>query len=211
MSRRIRGWHFLQPDRRMLDGNVAAPGYVYSVEGPLRLCDWGLHASRRAIDALGYAPGPVVGRVEQWGDIIHGGDKYVARHREYLWITDASEVLRGYARWCASEVLHLWKEPVPQVVMDWLATGDELLRDAARRVSWRAAESATDSAARRAALSATDSAGQSATWIAAWDAGWSAAISTAERATRSTTWSTWSAAREKQNAELERRLMELAP
>lgn len=87
----IQAWHFLSNDLRFGygDGNKAEAGYVYSVDGDIQLCHWGLHASERAIDALQYAPGHMVGRVVLSHKIIRGDDKLVASHREYLWIADA--------------------------------------------------------------------------------------------------------------------------
>ena len=157
-KQRIEAWHFLSEDRRFGygDGNIAEAGYVYSVKGPIKLCSWGLHASERAIDALQYAPGPMIGRVVLSGEIIRGDDKLVATHREYLWIADATETLRGFARWCALQVIEHWD--APDVVRRYLESGDESLRDAAGAAAWAAARAAAGAAAWDAA------------WAAAWDA-----------------------------------------
>ena len=50
----MRAWHFASSDRRLRfgDGNTIAAGYVYTWDGPLVLCESGLHASVRAMDAL---------------------------------------------------------------------------------------------------------------------------------------------------------------
>ena len=58
------GWHFLPDDRRLRWGSheVVEAGRTYRVEGPLVLCAHGMHASAHALDALSYAPGPVVCR-----------------------------------------------------------------------------------------------------------------------------------------------------
>ena len=151
-TKSIEAWHFLTNDKRFGfgDGNIAAPGYVYSVEGPIKLCKWGLHASELAIDALQYAPGAMIGRVVLSGKIIRGDDKLVATHREYLWIADAEETLRNFARWSALQVIHLWD--APDVVRRYLESGDESLRaaarDAARDAAWAAARDAARAAAR---------------------------------------------------------------
>src|SRR3972149_3105412 len=52
------GWHFLPEDKRLRYGTreVVEVGRPVKVAGKLALCEWGLHASRRAIDALAYAP-----------------------------------------------------------------------------------------------------------------------------------------------------------
>ena len=155
MEQRIEGWHFLANDCRFSygDGNKAVAGYEYSVKGPIRLGEWGLHASNRAIDALQYAPGHMIGRAVLSGEIIRGGNKLVATHREYLWIADAEETLRSFARWSALQTIHLWD--APDVVRRYLESGDESLRaaawaaarDAARDAAWDAARDAARAAA----------------------------------------------------------------
>ena len=44
------------------------------------------------------------------------------------------ETLREFARWCALQVIDLWD--APDVVYEYLKTGDETLRDAARAAAW---------------------------------------------------------------------------
>ena len=146
-SKTVEAWHFLRNNKRFGygDGNIAKAGYVYSVEGPVTLCVWGLHASRRAIDALQYAPGAMVGRVVLSGKIIEGDDKLVATHREYLWIADATETLRAFARWSALQVIQHWD--APDFVRRYLESGKESLRSAALSAAEGAARSAARSAA----------------------------------------------------------------
>lgn len=137
----VEAWHFVGGDRRLGDGNTVAAGYVYSVpENSIALCRWGLHAARRAIDALQYAPGPVVCKVRCGGRIVEDGDKLVCSRREVLAMADATEALRSFARRCAQDVLHLWD--APQVVRQYLTTGDESIRDAVRSAAWAAARDA---------------------------------------------------------------------
>ena len=212
-------WHFLkivdgQPVLR--DGRpLPEKGEWLEHDGPTVLCESGLHASERAIDALLYAPGPYVTRVE-CEEVVEGSDKIVCRRRRVIAGADLSEVLRAFARWCALSCLDNWPDP-PQVVLDWLMTGDEQYRSAAysaadsaayiavssaaRSAAYSSAYSAAYSAARSAASSAASSAARSATWSAAESAAWS----TASSAAWSAAWSTaWSAA----NEELERLLSE---
>ena len=59
-----------------------------------------------------------------------------------------------FARWCSLRVVHLWD--CPDVVKQYLETGDEELRDAAWYAAWNAADAAAHSAAWNAA------------WLAAW-------------------------------------------
>ena len=144
----MQGWHFLPEDRRLRWGTkeVVKPDRWISVEGELEMCRWGLHASKRSMDALSYAPGPIVCRVELRGDLIHESDKSVGRERRVIWMADATETLRNFARRCALDVIHSWD--APDVVVEYLKTGDEALRDAAWAAAWDAARAAARGAAR---------------------------------------------------------------
>jgi hypothetical protein len=224
-------WHFLPNDGRLQFGNRELVKIRHTLALPpdtvIIPCSVGFHASKRAIDALKYAPGPVVCQVTLHGRIVpHGNpiDKYAAHGRTVLKMADASNVLMAFARWCALQVIHLWD--APEVVKDWLETGDEKTRTAAESAAWSAAGSAAESAARSAAWSAAKSAAESAAWSAAesaawsaagsaaWSAAWSAAESVAWSAAESATWSAaWSAAESAawsaQNEKLESMLNEL--
>jgi hypothetical protein len=59
----MKAWHFVSDTLR--DGRpVPADGEVLVHEGPLKLCASGLHASKNILDALHYAPGSTICRVE---------------------------------------------------------------------------------------------------------------------------------------------------
>jgi hypothetical protein len=121
-------WHFVGDTLR--DGRpVPADGVTLKQEGPIVLCESGLHASVHMLDALGCAPGAMVCRVELTGTILDDGDKLVASARTILWRMDATDVLQAFARRCALDVIHLWD--APEVVRTYLETGDETLRAAA--------------------------------------------------------------------------------
>lgn len=66
MKQRILGWHFLRSDKKLSHGGtLVEAGYIYSEDSPeIKICQSGLHASRRALDALTYAPGPIICRVK---------------------------------------------------------------------------------------------------------------------------------------------------
>ena len=198
------GWHFANETEtlRFGDGRKIEVGTTHKVDCTPILCKLGLHASKIVREALNYAPGNILFRVQLGGKIIHGDDKSVATSRKYLARVDAELILREFARKCALQVIHLWK--CPQVVQDYLESGDESLRSAARSTARSTAESAAWSAARStaesAAYSATESAAYSAAWSAAESAAESAAYSAAYSATRRVAWSAarsaaWSAAR----------------
>ena len=206
MTDRWLGWHFLPADRRLRGSReVVEAGRTYRAEGPLVMCRNGMHASTRALDALSYAPGPVVSRVELLGERLDASDKSCARERPVLWIADAATVLHEFACAVAMDALHLTEARGAGVdPCSWAAieTKRRWLRGEATDAELRAARSAAWSAAWSAARSAAWSA-ESAAWSAAW------------RAARSAAWSAesaaWSAAWSAQNVVLEALLWSLRP
>ena len=159
----VLAWHFVGATLR--DGRpIPADGETLRHDGDLVLCETGLHASVRLINALSFAPGETLCRVRCEGRIIHDDDKLVCSERTILWRINATDLLREFARRCALDVVHLWD--APEIVLDYLRTGDETKRDAARDAAWAAAKDAAWAAARDAAWAAA--------WAAAKDAAWDA-------------------------------------
>ena len=180
-------WHFLYNDWRTgYDKLLVKIGekLVYTGEMPPVPELRGLHASERIIDALGQANGAIVTRVECDGEIVDsypGDTKFVCTERTALWGYDASDELRLFSRLVAKEALEKFFDEskfgkMPQVVIDWLETGDEQLRSAASSAAEIAAYSAAWSAAYSAARSAAYSAAESAAWSAAWSAALEASL-----------------------------------
>jgi hypothetical protein len=105
----ILAWHFLPEDRKLRWGRWKNPivrsGVTYVHSGPVQLCEVGLHASVKALDALIYARGPIICRVECWDGIQEFCDKLVCHRRKVLWMADASRVLRLFACWCAYDAM----------------------------------------------------------------------------------------------------------
>jgi hypothetical protein len=133
-------WHFLSSDWTAYGGFKVEIGALYTMEPPIVPCDRGFHASVRCIDALRYAPGPVVTLVECDGAIVdHGSpvDKFACSERRAVWGYDATEELRYFARWCALEVIHLWPN-APEVVREYLESGDESIQAEARKLAYAA-------------------------------------------------------------------------
>jgi len=152
--KKVKGWWFTTTERKLLnnDGREIKLGITHKVKGKIIPCQYGLHLSPRILDALAYASGPVVYKVEGSGVIIPHGkpiDKYACSHRTYLdGGIDISDVLRKFANLCALDVIHLWD--APDVVVKYLKTGDESLREVSREIS-RATERSTERSAKRAA------------------------------------------------------------
>ena len=156
-------YHFTGPTLR--DGQPMPPrGAWLEHDGPLIPCERGLHASRDPFDALNYAPGVLLHRVEIDGAFVEHGtppDKLCAQRRRILATIDATALLREFSRWCALQAIHLWD--APKIAQDYLITGEERRRDAAYAAAKTAASTAV---AGGRAIVAVD---------AAWSTGWAAA------------------------------------
>ena len=224
------GWHWLRSDRRLRyrdgrlveDGEVVEAGKTYVAEGPLRICRNGMHASKRALDALERAPGPIICRVRLEGELQHDNAKSVGRSRTVLWMADATTVLHEFALWSAKR--GLLREQAASRETDyrcWVAIeikqrwvwGDasdaelSMARIAARdavsdiaRCNTGTADGTAAWAAARAVWASTGTSALEAAWGTALSAAWSATDDAAKTAI-------W----DELNAELERRLMALAP
>jgi hypothetical protein len=178
-------WHFVADTLR--DGRpVPKDGVWLEHTGYVRMCETGLHASLQPFDALQFAPGPVLCLVDVDDIVAEDDDKLVCRKRRIVARMDATEMLRYFARMQAVSVIHLWD--APDVVCDYLITGDGAIRAAARAAAWDAGDAAW--AAAWAAGAAGDAA-RGAAWAAAWAAG-----AAARGAARAAAWgAAWDAAR----------------
>lgn len=153
------GWHFLKEDRRLgyEDGRLVEAGKTYRAKGKLLLCENGMHASARILDALQYAPGAICCRVELVGRVVEDKDKAVGRARRVIAMVDATKTLHGFACLCAEDALRLVDSPDPrsiaaiQAKRDWLAgkISDAELA-AARAAAWAAVRDAAWDATRAA-------------------------------------------------------------
>jgi len=176
----MKAWHFLANDKRLgyKDGRLVQVGETYRYKGiePIALCRCGMHGSERIIDALQYANGYIICKVELGGQIIKGDDKVVATERKVLAMIDGEKVLRKFACMCAMDVL---PKNAPEIVVQYLKTQDESIRDAARYAAryaaWGAVRCATWDAAWCAARDAAWYAARDAARYAAWGAAWDAA------------------------------------
>lgn len=195
----IEAWKFLHDDRRLGygDGRLVEVGVTLTVDGPPLLCERGIHASRRAIDALQYAETAIVARVACEGEIVEGVDKLACTRLTPLAIFDASDTLRAFARACALDVIHLWD--APDIVRRYLDTGDESLRAAAQDVLRASIWDHPRDAARAAARDVP----QNAALAAARDAAQAIVAQDAALAIE------WAAARDAQNVRLEQMLIEI--
>ena len=184
----MKAWHFAQDDMKLgyKDGRKIRVGKTLKHKGKLVMCESGLHASAKILDALSYARGNMICRVELGGEIVRGDDKCVASERTCLWVVSGEKLLRKFACMCALDVTHLWD--APEIVVRYLKTQDESIRDAARDAAgyaaWDAAGSAAWDAARDAARCAAWYAARDAAGYAAGYAAWDAARDAAGAAAR---------------------------
>lgn len=153
MSPPILAWHFCRSDGLMRDGRPYAPvGVWQSVPDPsqLEMCEYGYHASRRAIDAVGWARAGV----DTCAELVELGgwrqshidhiDKDCCQRRRALGRLSEQEtdlVLRLHALWCASWALHRYFPAgeerthlyhLLRVYAVSLRSGDDAARSAAR-------------------------------------------------------------------------------
>ena len=159
--KKVLAWHYTD-GMKLRDGQPLKVGKVYRHRGAIVPCESGLHASVRLIDALSFAPGCQLSRVEMRGKVVENGspvDKIIGRERKVLWTMDATRTLWLFACWVAEDALKAerkaGREPraaswaAPKARRDWLAgkLTDEQLR-AADRAADRAAYRAAYRAAR---------------------------------------------------------------
>ena len=136
------GYHFTNEKLRNGDP-IPKVGEWLCYEGEVVPCESGLHMSEHPFDALQYAPGHTIHRVELRGDLKSHGepiDKWVGRERRILMSANAEKLCWDFARWNAIQVIHLWR--APEVVKKYLETGDESLRAAASGAARAAARAA---------------------------------------------------------------------
>jgi hypothetical protein len=197
MTNKTIAYHF--HNGKLRDGRpVPAIGQWLEHCGEIIPCQSGLHASLHPFDALTCSPGAILCKVEVEDYIEHGNGKIVGRRRKILQQVDATALLQQFARDCASMVLHLWD--APEIVKQYLATGDESIRaaawaaarDAAWAAAWAAARdaawAAAWAAARDAAWAAARDAARDAAWAAERDAAWAAERAAAWAAARDAAW-----------------------
>jgi hypothetical protein len=137
------GYHFTGTVLR--DGRPIPPiGEWLEHYGPITPSS-GLQASEHPFDALTYAHGRFLHRVELDGDgeiVPHGYrvDLHFGRRRRILASIDATELLRDFARWCAVQVFALWNTPT--IVQRYMETVASSLRNDDRDDVWAVAREA---------------------------------------------------------------------
>lgn len=177
MTETVIAWHFTNGNT-LRDGRpVPPPGKWLVHDGVILPCVSGLHASERLIDALKYAPGYILHRVEVREEIHRRTDKLVGRERRILWSIDAEDVLREFARKQALSVAHFWDPPASVLAYLETGRGDRTIT-ASHALRARLGLPWGGSTKARAAIQATVAACDNITMLAALDANWCAARAT---------------------------------
>src|SRR5208282_4003197 len=117
-----RAYHFAGETLRNGEPIPLDGEWLYARARDLKMCEYGLHFSEHPLDALNYAPGFTCCLIEYGGKVLRQHDKGCASERLIVARVDVKALCLKFARDCASDVLHLWD--APQVVKDFLATGD---------------------------------------------------------------------------------------
>ena len=145
-------WHW--HNGKLRDGRPVIVGETITHDGLLVLCESGLHASERAADALRYAPGSWISRVECSGETLRQDDKFVCRRRKVLWTYDAERVLWEWLCRCAERALPIFEaerpaDKRPRAAIDlrraWI--GGRSVTDEEWAAAWDAARVAARAAA----------------------------------------------------------------
>lgn len=141
-------WHFTD-GWKLRDGQPLEVGKTYVYDGEPVMCECGYHASERILDALVYAPGTVVSRVECDEITDSEDDKFVCKRRTVLWAIDIVMLLHEFACRCAEHALKRCggderSYAAITAKRKWMrgeATDEELsaARDVARAPAWDAA------------------------------------------------------------------------
>jgi len=195
------GWHFLSKDRRLRGGSreIVRAGRTLDFAGRPKLHVHGFHASRQVIDALIYAPGPIVERVELGGTIVTGTGVAVAQTRTTLWMADVTRILHEFT-----------SDVVEDLLINAQVNDRRSLDSIDMKRKWLANE-VTDEELRAAKWAAKDAIQDDANYIeqiAAWTASWTSASDAAATVARLTV---GDAARGTYNTMLEARLFQLVP
>ena len=148
----MRAFYFAPEDNRLRYGDEReiVVGETHTVDATPKCCEVGLHASKRVIDALMYAPSPNLYIVELGGEIDESDDKVSAQTRRYVASIDTTAILVEFSKRQALINIELIKPYTDdyEIIVAFLK-GDESKREVASAVA--EAASAAASAAEAAA------------------------------------------------------------
>lgn len=150
-------WHFARtvenPDTGILEPRLGNNDERLIVEGetlrataaPIQICDYGMHASIAALDALAYAGNAnrynhiCLTRVTLGEIFASHSDKVVSDERtviKMLPVAQTTDLLVSFALWSANQVIDLWRS-APVTLKRFLQGDDSLAGEAYRMASRR--------------------------------------------------------------------------
>ena len=163
-STKVLAWHFTY-GMRFRDGQPLVVGKTYTHTGPLVMCDSGYHAGRDITDALYYAPGFTVSRVECSGEMREQSDKLVCRQRKVLWSFDTKKVIIAWARRVATDAVKTVRKTSTDKA--WNAWADAWISGKDRTSSSASSASAAAAAAFAASAAVYAERGKYSGWLVA--------------------------------------------
>ena len=128
----VNAYWFSQGDEVRFDSTIRAKvGVTHDIREckvrwpkPVKLCAWGYHASMDIVDAVLYAPGERLWRVELDGPMEFGHNKLVAQRRKYVKTIEATPIWREFLRRIArAEIKDKKDAEVPYMVRKFVSTG----------------------------------------------------------------------------------------
>ena len=158
-AKKVLAWHFTN-GKVLRDGTPLKVGKTYKHTGPLVMCSTGYHASIDIRDALSYAPGFIVSRVECGGEMEQQDDKLVCRERKVLWSVDAKAIIFKWSIRVATDAVKTAKKVCTDKA--WNAWADLWISGKDRSASAANAASAAYAAANAASNAASNAAANAA-------------------------------------------------
>ena len=149
MKKALEGIAHFTNGMKLRDGQPLKVGKTYKYEGELEMCAKGYHASVDIVDALYYAPGFQVSRVECSGDMKKQSDKLVCRNRKVLWTLDAKAIILKWSIRVATDAVKMVRKTSTDKA--WNAWADLWISGKDRTYAHAAADAAAANAAANAA------------------------------------------------------------
>lgn len=127
----IEAWHFPKPDLRLGfgDGRLIAPGEVLSVMPPVKVGSQGLHGSISILDAVINGNSSIICRTLHFGAVSCKRSLVASSHRKVLWMANARKVIRRFTKDCVLGQINI--SYYPKVIRKYLESDDEDLREEA--------------------------------------------------------------------------------
>ena len=160
-------WYFARENNRLNHGDdrLIEIGKMHTVKHKPVLCKKGLHGSVNVLDALKYAPGSMLYRVDITRNVQIGDDKICGQRRKYLNGFNVTDVLRQFARNQAliniEKIKPYCSDSQYELIIEWLNTGNPELRVVAQGAAYAVVQSTAQSTVQFVARAVVQSTAQS--------------------------------------------------